>query len=366
MNDNMEEQLCALLRLALRNASPEGEAGRFPRESDWTGIVRLARLHGVDALAFDGAMRLPVANRPPRETALRWGANAEAVRLRHRRYRAAAAELAAWLEGQGVPVMQLKGGVLADCYPDPELREAGDIDIYAFGRHDEADRLARERGIPVERHNPKHSLFPFRHIPVENHATLLDADGSAMDAELEKRLGLILAAAGAPGALRRQPGTGMLVAPPDLDALFLMRHATAHFVGGNMTLRHLCDWCAFLSANGHALDREGYLRAVEQAGLRPLADAFTALAVDRFGLDPVLAPAFGRDRALERRIAADLLPGPAVCAEHSPWGIVRFKYRRMKARRWKVKLVHGRRFGATLLRSAGWHLTHPRAILKLQ
>lgn len=87
--------------------------------------------------------------------------------------------------------MTLKGVGLSTLYPIPSHREGGDIDIYTFSGSESisdseanqlADSLIEQQGqkIDVDK-TPKHSVFYFNGILVENHKTFTNVHSYAIE-----------------------------------------------------------------------------------------------------------------------------------------------------------------------------------------
>ncbi|MCQ5099088.1 nucleotidyltransferase family protein [Bacteroides caccae] len=55
----------------------------------------------------------------------------------------------------------------------PEFRELGDMDIYTYDKHDEANQIPKSLGIDVE-FDEKHDMFNFEGVNVEHHNTFIN------------------------------------------------------------------------------------------------------------------------------------------------------------------------------------------------
>ena len=115
------------------------------------------------------------------------------------RQRRTADELSRFYAQHGISAMQMKGVGLSAIYPVPCHREGGDIDIYTYSADKsrmsdgEANRLAdslmRLENIDVDtEHSPKHSVFYYKGVPVENHKTFLNVESYKAAGEVEKVL----------------------------------------------------------------------------------------------------------------------------------------------------------------------------------
>ena len=356
------EMLLDLVRAALWKSAADQRTFKGVSREDWTQVLRLASRGGVTALAFEGAVGLPEELRPSRDLLLGWGVNAHRLADRYRRQEETAGELARRLGERSVRMMVLKGLGTARYYPQPSLRECGDIDIWLFGRWEDGNRFARENGLEVENHNAKHSVFAFRGTPVENHRTFLDETLYAMDRRLDRELGSILQQNPCQEA---QIGEGEVFFPPaDFDALFLARHTAMHFTAG-LSLRHLTDWACFLDTQSGRLDAPAFRRRLQREGLERFTGALTAAACLYLGLreeKAPMSPAPHREDAV--RLFDTLLGEKKEIKSRNPLSVVAFKTRRFLADQRRYRMVYGRfSFPHRVELSVKSHLKHPETIL---
>lgn len=363
-----ETMLTALLRMALWPET-EAECGPFggATAADWQRTVRLAVTQGVQAVAFDGMLRLTEALQPPREVRLPWAVNTELIESHNRRYRGVAASLAAFYARHGIRMILIKGPGLAELYPVPAHRESGDLDIWLHGRCDEGNRLITEQGIAVDWSSPKHACFRYEGIPVENHRTFLNVGRFAIDRPLEQALRAALAAQ--PEELRME-GTEIMLPPPAFNAVFLARHMATHLPGG-IALRHLCDWMCFLRDAHGRYDTGEFTQLMKRAGLTTVTGGLTALCTTQLGM-PVRFSPFGPPDGDTAATAAQLLEWilrpryGTPPAGRTPAAIIGFKLRRLAAERKRYNMVYGGGFALRIGKSIVSHIVHPATILRLK
>lgn len=336
------EMLLALVRQALGNGNPDEALLEGASPAQWQQTRHLACVQGVSALAFHSVSSLAERMRPPRELYLGWAANAHRITERYRRQQDAAARLAQILQEHSLRTMILKGLGTAQYYPIPHLRECGDIDLWLFGQHASDDRIARELGLEIDRHNPKHSQFVFQGILIENHRTFLDRTLYPMDRRLDRKLDALLRRY--PCRPYELPGGGRIWFPPaDFDALLLARHTAAHYPEG-IRLRHLADWACFLSVEGRRLQATSFRRTLRKEGLERFVGALSAAACLYLGLSRNKVP-FDLDRHRKdagEMIAEILNAEPAPLPEGNRIAALIFKTRRFFSRQKRYRMVYGR------------------------
>ena len=163
-------------------------------------------------------------------------------RLEHERWLKAAVDLAAAIEGRGIPVVCLKGPVLAErIYDDPAERRYADIDLMvrradadaagaALGQIGYAHRLG---GLTLGENRRLEYNTPYVRpgAPmVELHFRLIDMPGAALDADafIQRRQ---------PYALRS--GATAYVLEPEDEFLYLCAHGAHHHFEDPKWLRDL-------------------------------------------------------------------------------------------------------------------------------
>ena len=320
--------LCTLLRLGLGFDIDKAAYENFDGHLNWDDMVRLASMQGVLSLAFEGAMKLPKEIQPPRKAKINWGVNVEYLKEKSQYHYLIIRRLVSLFGEQGIKMMLLKGRGMALCYPDAFLREESDIDIYLLGKFEEGNDLLKRQGVDFYEGYEKHAKFCYHGISVENHKFFLDCH-SVAESSLESYLQECLEEK----IIVSDLGEGLFVyAPsPDFNAVFLIKHALNHLWRTETALRHICDWACFLSRYAEEIDFNRYRSTMQKAGLLHLADAFTAITVDRLGLDEGAVPPFDRNRKIEKRLVDKLKKNPLQQpVGQSVWGKLAYEYKRLK------------------------------------
>lgn len=352
-----EKWLFALLRASLRGSG----SGELPpvggSAATWEEVCGLAARQGVLGVVWEELERLPVCRRPPTPLWLRWAFETGRIEQRWRRQRRAVARLAAFYSRHGIPMMLLKGYALSLCYPVPEHRPCGDVDIWLFGSQPVADAvLTRELGIEIDTGREHHTVFRLDDIPVENHRELLDTRSHASNARFEL---LLRSLAAAPEAWTEVEDVRVYLPSPTFQALFLLRHAAVHFAGCGIRLRHFVDWTLFVASCHDRVDWPLVEEAVRESGMGPFADAFRAICIDRLGLNPAWIPPVRRNPLLERRMLEAVLhpPLPGEVPRARLAGIW-FRLRRWWARREMYRMVYDESLLKSFPHMVWRHLRH--------
>lgn len=272
------QTLLALLGRALFNGG-----GALPKEPDWEALWRESRSHAVQLLTYDCLSKEERAAMPP-ELESQWKEEALSILWKNEQIAAEERAVLSALRQAGIPHVILKGSSSAMCYPRPELRCAGDIDLLVAPERLDAAQAVLE-GLnyapPTELHHCHRTMHRGAFI-VELH---FEPNGIPQ---------------GAAGDVLRQyfqgaeeqtaDWNGLPVLPPALRAVLLLMHKLEHILSSGMGLRQLCDWAAFV---GQEMTPElwGELdQVLRQAGLLYFAKAITRACTDALSLPVSRAP----------------------------------------------------------------------------
>lgn len=152
-----EQALLRLVRLSLA-ADAVREDALLPTGIDWPALLAMAWRQGVSALVLDGLERLPESQRPPKPLLLQWIGRVAMMEQLYAKHEQCIASLADFYACHGIRLLLLKGVGCSWCWPRPQHRPVGDVDVYLFGQKEEADQLVeQELGIAVHREYHKHS-----------------------------------------------------------------------------------------------------------------------------------------------------------------------------------------------------------------
>ena len=172
-------------------AYPAADAVRedalLPTGIDWPALLAMAWRQGVSALVLDGLERLPESQRPPKPLLLQWIGRVAMMEQLYAKHEQCIASLADFYACHGIRMLLLKGVGCSWCWPRPQHRPVGDVDVYLFGQKEEADQLVeQDLGMAVHREYHKHSTFSYHGVEVENHAKFIDDVSHKSNISFEK------------------------------------------------------------------------------------------------------------------------------------------------------------------------------------
>ena len=146
-----EQQLITLIKYGLRKSVDCKLL--IEQHLDWQHLYRLSAAQGVMAIVWEAVERLIAegvlteerGNMPHKSLRLQWAYSVETLKKRYRKQRNVIVKLADIYRSNEIEIMILKGYGLSLCYPTPEARACSDIDIWLFGRQQQADDILRQR-----------------------------------------------------------------------------------------------------------------------------------------------------------------------------------------------------------------------------
>ena len=329
---------------------------------DWWRLFRLMQQNHVAALTADTVAALDV----PREVMIPWLSEQQKDKDWFRYQLEVQEEIVGLMAKHGIETLVLKGTHTAQYYPVPETREFGDLDLYFYDKHDEADALAHKiLKVSVGNEAHHHSKYNYRGVTVESHYDFLNTHYPPSNRRYEALL-KGLAGNSQLSTLNSQLST--------FEILFLLRHMACHFAASRITLRDLVDWALTCRALHDKADWQLIEKTISDYGMTDFVAALNTIAEQRLGLPTPQSLEVSKSqnlevsksRSLEVSLEKDLLYG--TIADHAADGPARlvWKLRRWRALRWKRRMV----FSDTPLRlwlaSLTSHTLKPHSLLHKQ
>ncbi len=270
----------------------------------WQRVADLAEAQTCQGLLADALSLLPAESRPPKPVYFSLVTATADAEDANRKMNQSLRGLFPMLERQGVRAWLLKGQGLAQCYPQPAHRMAGDIDVL-IPRKDEFERAVRlfSAHLPRgERGEGRYErAFYLGDVIIELHSRIVT--------DFSPRLHRHFPAWSQAYYGREPVRWGDVALPPtDFDAIFVFVHLARHYVGGGIGLRQVADWMRFLyvhRADGGQcpLDVARLERDIDRLGLRRLWTVFAVMAVRHLGCPASAMPLY--DASPRYHAAAD-------------------------------------------------------------
>ena len=104
----------------------------LPDFPHWQTLYPLALHQGVSAILLDAIGRMPDEVRPAKPVLLQWIGQTTMMERMYARHKERIVSLAELYGQQGIRMLLLEGYGCSLCYPRPEHRPTGDIDVFLF------------------------------------------------------------------------------------------------------------------------------------------------------------------------------------------------------------------------------------------
>lgn len=118
-------------------------------DKEWGGLLDMAEKQSLAGVLLNGLEKLPNAQRPLQELLFEWIGVQQMVISTNKVQDRKSRELYEWFKANGYESCVIKGQGVARLYPQPELRQAGDIDIWVSGDRDDVVDKMSSTGVDV-------------------------------------------------------------------------------------------------------------------------------------------------------------------------------------------------------------------------
>lgn len=293
---NAENHYFALMQAALWGTTPD-----LGGNVDWAAVMQVAQHHGTQALISDVASQMTGDNRPSDAMLAKMQAAMRSNLLSQMRLKQLLLSAVALLREHGIEPVLLKGFGLALLYPNPSLRQFGDIDLFiGLDAFHDACRILRT--LPggynwgEERDVGHHYNIEFGNYPMEIHrvsAEVTDPKEARLYAAIERD--------GLAENTQQVDFDGFMITLPSREFMvfFTFFHAWHHFLTSGVGWRQIADVAMTLHTYHGRLDLEKLRRWLESMQLMQAWQAFGYLMVSRLGLPEAEMPFF--DASCRRR-----------------------------------------------------------------
>lgn len=252
-------------------------------EIEWSVIFQLSEEQELSAIALDGYQKIHNilgSQAIGKSELLNWLGNSFYIESQYDKQYQSSKELSDFFYSHNHITYVLKGISIARCYPNPKHRFSCDFDCMLIDIKNKAissedgNKLVEGIGGKVDRSYYKNSSFVYKGLHVENHCFCCSIKRGKKTKELETIL---------EGLLLNNPptfiGDTKIALPPLLfQALFLIEHASGHFLYEKMSLKNICDWAMFRKHYQNDLDWPHFYELCERYGLLRFVGTMNHLA----------------------------------------------------------------------------------------
>lgn len=279
-------------------------------EQDWQQCYDMAWAQNVLAMTFPAMSSLPKELRPSLLIWAQWMAYAQSIAEESQYKRQVVETMGTWLAEDGMSTLILKGFSLSTLYPNPNLREFSDIDIFSGMSYEAVNACFAKHGVLVDSVDGHHAYLKMDGISVEHHFAFhntkvkrgLEGPEDALQHQAMKDW--------QPSSIK-----GIYFPNPVFTALFVGWHAYEHFLQEKIQLRHIIDW-ALAMKQLSVFEAESLIDVKAKSRWGKFTDTMTAISLHCLGLPQSWFPSkeFEVANAItqeqEQRVWNDIIQAP--------------------------------------------------------
>lgn len=259
------EKFFTLVRIGL-NQQTDIDHSFVISAGEWPLLFDMAQRQSLVGVCFAAIERLPQEQRPPKNILLNWYAQAEQIKRRNELLNERCRWVERTLESIGLNGCILKGQGIAALYPNPLLRQSGDIDVWTKTRvvnfaadiNRGAKEIMKRLAVVSEGTLGKavyhHVEWNFKDVEVEVHYRPQAFNNPFVNKKFQAWCETEWN--------NRKQCNGYYVPSADFNAVYLLAHLYHHLLFEGVGLRQVCDYAMFLQhcdydhekANQHVKD----------------------------------------------------------------------------------------------------------------
>lgn len=331
----MSHILKELLNATLTNRPVRTELFHDVDDVMWQRCYELALQQNVLAMTFHAMASLPKQLRPSLLIWAQWMAYAQSTAEQTQYKLQVIEKIGGWLADDGLSTLILKGFSLSAFYPNPNLREFSDIDIFSGESYEAVNACFARHGVLVDSVDGHHAYLQVDGVSVEHHFAFHNTKVKRGLEDPEEELQQL--------ALKGWQLTsikGIYFPNPIFTAFFVGWHAYEHFLHEKIQIRYIIDWALALKQLSEV--DSGILNEIKgDSRWGRYTDTMTTIALHRLELPQSWFPMKELESAMtitpeqEQLVWDDIIKAP--CTSHS-WSknIRRFNIaKRMLKNSWK-------------------------------
>ena len=354
--------LLKFISLALGNISDVS----IPKDINLSELRQFAIKQGVHDIVLDGLQKVDSRERewtqPETDVLMDWLWQTNVSETHYDHYRQTIARLASLFHAHNLRMMLLKGYGCSLNYPIPNHRPCGDIDIWMFGKREEADRIVTNSfSVNIAFGNEHQSKFYLGKTLIENHETILDINTHKSSQYLNN----ILEKLSEESIPRDIDGTTLYIPSVKFNSIHLLRHMASDFATVNISLRHVLDWSTFIFANTSAIDWNYIHEIANRTNMNRFLDAINSICVHYLKYPSECFPVLRRDDKLRDRVLNEILCNEDTDERHITHLTFSEKIRygirktaRLWRNRWKYRIVYDEKLFSSFITLSKNRLTH--------
>lgn len=294
---------------------------------DWEELLSVASKHGMLPSLMQVFEGRQIEDKEFRRVVVKKFASVQKNALNFKNRLLTVRELAAMFAGDGIDMMVFKGVATAQLYPKPEWRVFSDIDFFLYGRCFDGNAAMERHGIksrPFYHHNTEATLHG---ILLENHYDFVERLNHRQNLIVDDELKVLAKEEGKSikASFLGNDVNNVYIMTPTMNAIFLMRHMSAHFGSESIALRMLYDWALFLKAHAKDVDWPRVKRIYDASGMTEFVGIILEIIRTHLGADLSDVPVQPIANEKTERVW-DSIVSPPETNPHKKYSLMYFVY----------------------------------------
>ena len=261
-------EICGQVLFSDKTWAPDSQLSDLSAK-EWDNLLSIASTHGVLPVVMQMFESRKIEDKDVRKVILKWYAIAQSNKQRYQIRVKTICELAKMFAEEGMDMMVFKGAALAQLYPTPDWRMFNDIDFFLYGEWKKGVEVMDRHGVknrPFYHHNTEATL---NGVLLENHYDFVERLNHRLNLVLDDELKKMAQEEGKTikATFLDDHVKNVYMMTPTMNAVFLMRHMSAHYVSESIPLRMLNDWILFLNHHAKDVDWKRVCDLYEKSGM---------------------------------------------------------------------------------------------------
>ena len=278
----------------------------IPSADEWKEIYKLAKQHTLMGILFGAIEKLPKEQRPPRALVMQWFAITEVIQEQNKQVNADAVKICNLVRNDGMRCVVLKGQGIATYYPNPSLRQCGDIDLWIEGGEKKVLKYLRTKG--------KVSRILYTHadceMPISTDVELHYNAAMFFNPVYLYRLRKYLAMQSELFNNYIEISEGKLYIPTvEFNRYYILLHIYHHYFTEGIGLRQLLDYYYVLLKGGTEESKERTINLFQQTGMMKFVGATMWVLQKVFDMDSKYMLCKPNEKAGEQLLKEIMLAG---------------------------------------------------------
>jgi len=312
-------------------------------EKEWEFAHTFTAQQGLLTILASQFQKIRVNSPDVKNVILSWFGEAETAKQLYYTRKGVMKELAEILQREGIDILFMKGATLAQLYPKQDWRMFSDIDYYLYGKSESGISILERYGVRTIEYEHHHTQASFKGVLIENHYDFFDCENHQCNHVLDTAMKELAETEGKSNRFLFDGSNihNAYCMTPTMNAIFLMRHMSAHFVAETIPLRMLYDWSLFLKNYSISVNWDTVLSLYEKSGMLTFAELVQYIITEKMNIRIEGCPVNKNSHDIADEVWESLFLTPAI----NPYKKYSLRYNIYETKtfiknRWKHKIVY--------------------------